>query len=64
LSILSVFFIFFQNATFLIFFKIIFKKSLILSLENDPSAIMGQKTFDEDMYDFLLAVVAWRTAAA
>jgi len=41
LSILSVFFIFFQNATFFIFLKIIFKKSLILLFENDPSATMG-----------------------
>jgi len=64
LSILNVFFIFFQNATFLIFFKIILKKSLILSLENDSNAIMGRKKFDEDMHDFLLAVIARRSAAA
>jgi len=43
--------------TFLIFFKIILNKSLIL-LENDPSAIMGRKKFDENMHNFLLAVVA------
>jgi len=61
LSILSVFFF---NARFFIFFKIIFKKSLICPLENDPSAIMGQKKFDEDMHDFLLAVVARRFAEA
>jgi len=49
---------------FLIFFKIILKRSLILSLENDLSAIIKQKKFDEDMHDFLLAVVAQRSAAA
>jgi len=37
---------------------------LILPLENDPSAIMGRKKFDEDMYNFLRAVVARRSAAA
>jgi len=42
LSILSV---------FLIFFKIIFKKSFILPLENDPSAIMRRKKVDEDIIE-------------
>jgi len=64
LSILSVFLIFFLNVTFLIFFKIILKKSLILSLENDSNAIMEREKFDEVMRDFLLTVVARRSAAA
>jgi len=63
LSILSVLSIFFSKCDIFYFFKIILKKSLILPLENDPSTIMGRKKFDEDMHDFLLAVVARRSAA-
>jgi len=36
---------------------------LILPLKNDPSAVIGQK-FDENIHDFLLAIVARRSAAA
>jgi len=37
---------------------------LFLPLENDSSVIIGRKKFDEYMHDFLLAVVAQRSAAA
>jgi len=35
---------------------------LILPLENDPSAIMERKKFNEGIHDFLLAVVARQSA--
>jgi len=63
LSILA-YFSFFSKCDIFNFFQNYLKKSLILPLENDLNAILGRKKFNEDIHDFLLAVVTWRSAAA